>query len=146
MNRLDHPSGAAGTGGPRREAARSRTGPAPVKSRGFTLVEVLVALAIVAIALLAGMQATTALTRNALRQSSVLLAHVCAENELVRARLSRQLPGVGETTIRCEQAGQNFDVVLNVLPTPNPNFRRLDAQVFEASSPVLRLSTVIGRF
>jgi len=52
-------------------AGRSRSG-------GFTLIEILVALAIVAIALAAGLQATTALTSNALRQSSVLLAHLCA--------------------------------------------------------------------
>lgn len=104
------------------------------------------ALAIVAIALLAGLKATTALTNNAMRQSSVLLAHVCAENEMVRVRLSRQMPGVGETTVACAQGGQNFNVVVNVLPTPNPSFRRVDAQVFEDSSPVLRLSTVVGRW
>ncbi|OZA53984.1 MAG: type II secretion system protein GspI, partial [Acidovorax sp. 17-64-282] len=48
--------------------------------RGFTLVEVLVALGIVAIALMAGLQATTALTRNAQRQSDIVLAQLCAEN------------------------------------------------------------------
>ena len=57
-------------------------------ARGFTLVEVLVALGIVAIALLAGLQATAALTRNAQRQSDVLLAQLCAENELVKVRLA----------------------------------------------------------
>ena len=63
--------------------------------RGFTLIEVLVALGIVAIALVAGLQATMALTNNAQRQSDVLLAKVCAENELVRLRLTRQFPGIG---------------------------------------------------
>ena len=73
--------------------------------RGFTLIEVLVALAIVAIALMAGLQATSALTRNAQRQSDVLLAHLCAENELVKVRLSKQMPSVGDSTQTCEQAG-----------------------------------------
>ena len=45
-----------------------------MRQRGFTLIEVLVALGIVAIALVAGLQATTALTNNALRQSDILLA------------------------------------------------------------------------
>jgi general secretion pathway protein I len=114
--------------------------------RGFTLIEVLVALAIVAIALAAGLQATSALTNNAQRQSSVLLAHICAENELVKARLSRQMPDIGESRVACEQAGRVLDVSVSVLPTPNPSFRRVDAQVFEASSPVLRLSTIVGRY
>jgi len=114
--------------------------------RGFTLIEVLVALGIVAIALTAGLQATTALTNNAMRQSDVLLAHVCAENELVKVRLARQMPGIGETETPCEQAGRNYTVRLAVLPTPNPSFRRVDAHVLEGQARVLRLSTIVGRY
>ena len=117
-----------------------------MKPRGFTLIEILVALAIVAIALAAGLQATTALTNNATRQSSVLLAHICAENELVKARLSKQMPDIGEASVNCVQAGRNFAVTVSVLPTPNPSFRRVDAQVFDEAAPVLRLSTVVGRY
>ena len=117
-----------------------------MRARGFTLVEVLVALAIVAIALTAGLQATSALTHNAQRQSSVLLAHLCAENELVKSRLSRQMPDIGESRAACEQAGRTFEVSVSVLPTPNPSFRRVDAQVFDGADAVLRLSTVVGRY
>lgn len=116
------------------------------RGSGFTLIEVLVALSIVAIALVAGMQATAALTNNAQRQADVLLGHVCAENELVRMRLSRQMPGVGDTEVACEQAGRVYQVRVTVAPTPNPSFRRVDAQVFDGGSPILRLSTVLGRF
>lgn len=118
----------------------------PRTSPGFTLVEVLVALGIVAIALAAGLRSTAALTSNAQRQSDVLLAQICAENELVKVRLSRQMPSVGDTTVPCEQAGKQFDVAVSVRPTPNPSFRRVDAQVMEGDSPVLRVSTVVGRF
>lgn len=122
--------------------ARRRRGAA----RGFTLVEVLVALGIVAIALMAGLQATSALTRNAARQTDVVLAHLCAENELSRVRLSSQMPSIGDTRVACEQAGRRYDVAVTVSPTPNPQFRRVDAQVFEAALPVLRLSTIVGRY
>jgi len=115
-------------------------------ARGFTLVEVLVALGIVAIALVAGMQATAALTNNAQRQGDVLLGHLCAENELGRLRLARQMPPVGDADVPCEQAGQAFVVRLTVAPTPNPNFRRADAQVLTGGAPILRLSTIIGRY
>lgn len=114
-------------------------------ARGFTLVEVLVALAIVAIALVAGTQATNALIRNAARQSEVLLAHVCAENALVAVRLSRQMPAIGDNVQGCEQGGERFDVTLVVRPTPNPSFRRVDASVQDSTGPVLRLSTIVGR-
>lgn len=120
--------------------------PSRLLPAGFTLIEVLVALAIVAIAMSAGLQATSALTRNALRQSSVLLAHLCAENELVKVRLSAQMPAIGDASVSCEQGGRNFAVTVSVLATPNPSFRRVDAQVFEEQAPILRISTVVGRF
>lgn len=114
--------------------------------RGFTLIEVLVALGIVAIALAAGVRSTGALTRNAERQSDLLLAQLCAENALVAVRLSKQMPAVGDNTTNCEQAGRNLGVTLSVRPTPNPNFLRVEAQVSERDATLLTLSTVVGRY
>jgi len=116
-----------------------------LRIQGFTLVEVLVALAIVGVALLAGLRATGALTLHAQRQSDVLLGQLCAENALHQIRLSRQMPGVGESSRECLQSDQSFTVVLNVQPTPNPNFVRVDALVRNADAPVLRISTIVGR-
>ncbi len=113
---------------------------------GFTLIEVLVALSIVAIALTAGLQATAALTNNAARQSDVLLAQLCAENELIKTRLSRQMPGVGDTSSTCEQSGRSLQVTLSVRPTPNPEFRRVEAQVSDGNTPILQLATVVTRY
>lgn len=120
------------------------------RPRGFTLIEVMVALAVVAIALLAGIQASNALVRTAERQDVQWLAQVCAENELARLRLSRQLPDTGETESTCDQLGRAFRVRLRVQPTPNPNFRRVDADVETLDDAdtvrLLTLSTVTGRF
>jgi general secretion pathway protein I len=114
------------------------------------LIEVLVALGIVAIALMAGLRATDALTRNASRQSTQWLAQICAENEFSRLRLSRQVPPLGESSMSCLQAGLSLQVNLSVQVTPNPNFRRVDARVVQIegqnSTPLLQLSTVMGRY
>ena len=114
-------------------------------SQGFTLIEVLVALSIVAVALLAGLKATGALARNAERQTLALLAQICAENELGRLRLQRRLPGSGVQEVDCPQAQYRLQVRMEVVNTPNPNFQRVDAQVHHATQQVLQLSTVVGR-
>lgn len=116
------------------------------RALGFTLVEVMVALAIVAISLMAGLLASAALTRHAQRQSDMLLAQLCAENELVKIRLLKQMPDVGDSNVACEQAGRSLTVALVVRPTPNPNFRRVDARVLDGDAPIWRLTTVVGRY
>ncbi len=113
---------------------------------GFTLIEVLVALAIVAITLLSGLKVSGALTRNAQRQTDVMLAQICADNVLHQLRLSQQFPSVGNTRVACPQVERNFDVALTVRTTPNPAFRRVDAQVWDGSTPVLNITTVLGRY
>jgi general secretion pathway protein I len=114
--------------------------------RGFTLIEVLVALAIAAVTLIAGLRASATMTRSTERQSNRVLAQLCAENALVQYRLGRQLPDVGDTAQECTQAGQVFELRLLVQPTPNPNFRRIEARVALDGSPLLLLSTVMGRY
>jgi general secretion pathway protein I len=114
---------------------------------GFTLIEVLVALAIVAVALGAGIQAAAALSNNTQRMIDVAAAQWCADNELANLKLARQFPSIGDTEFGCTQLGREYKGQLSVRPTPNPNFRRVDANIADAQDqPLLRLSTILGRY
>ena len=115
--------------------------------RGFTLIEVLVALVIVAVTLGAGVKAAGALLNNAQRLSEVTEAQWCADNELTGLRLAKLYPGVGDSTFSCEQLGRTYNGTFQVRPTPNPNFRRVDAVMTnESGQPVITLSTIVPRY
>jgi general secretion pathway protein I len=130
-----------------RPVGRDRAPGLQRRADGFTLVEVLVALGMVSVALVAGLSSSMMLTRYAERQTEVLLAQFCAQNTLAALRLARQLPPSGDSLSSCEQAGRNFEVGLSVQSTANTDFRRVRAQVRPgADAPVLlRLDSVIGR-
>ena len=114
--------------------------------RGFTLIEVLVAMTIVAVTLSAGIKAAGALTNNAQRMVEVTAAQWCAENQLVAFKLTSHFPDVGDAEFGCEQLGSIYRGKLVVRPTPNPNFRRVDAEMMtEDGRPILTLSTIRPR-
>ena len=116
-----------------------------MRHRGFTLIEVLVALAIVAVTLGAGIKAATALTDNAQRLTEVSAAQWCADNRLTGIKLARQWPDIGEAEFSCEQLGRSYPGRLVVRTTPNPNFRRVDAVIQDAQGyTLLTLSTIVG--
>ncbi len=116
------------------------------RSQGFTLLEVLVALAVTAIALAAGLRAAGVLTDNAERLNQVLVAQWCADNQLIEQRLLRNFPGVGDSDFTCEQLGVTYSGKLITRPTPNPGFRRVDAVISDAQGQFLvSLSTVLAR-
>lgn len=128
-----------------RLACPSRAARAAARARGFTLLEVLVALAVVAIALLAAMRAAGNIGDDAQRYRLSVLAAQCAENFLVDQRLSKTFLPIGQSTSTCTQAGVPFTVAVDVLPTPNPNFRRVQVQVRDASGwSAWRVVTIIG--
>jgi len=103
------------------------------RTNGFTLVEVLVALAIVSIALLAALRTAGLGTIHSGEQRDRMLAGWVAENRLAehRARGAWLPTGIARGTEL--QGGSEFSWREEVIATPNPAFRRLD--VFVYASP-----------
>ena len=117
----------------------------PGGDHGFTLLEVLVAVAIVATALAAGSRAASTVIDASARLSNVVLAQWCADNQLTDLRLTHTFPNVGTEPFTCNQAGLSFKGTLKTQATPNPGFRRVDAIVSDGDNHALvTISTVIG--
>jgi general secretion pathway protein I len=100
---------------------------------GFTLVEALVALAIISVALISAMHVAAQSTANVGELRSRLLAGWVAENILAehRARGDWLAPGIYRG--RQHEGGLEFAWRQEVVTTPNPAFRRIDIFVSHVS-------------
>ena len=122
------------------------------KSRGFTLVEIMIALAIFAIV-------SAALIRNAsmtVHQTSLVrdrtLAWWVAENHLNEMRfLPRDddaFPSIGSDRISVRMARRDWELLVQVTQTENINMRRIEISVYkdvEPDAPLIILSGFLGK-
>lgn len=102
---------------------------------GFTLIEVLIALAVIAVALLA-LTRTAGLQVHgfdALRERT--LAGWVAANALTETRLANRFPPTGRSDGRMQLAGRDWRWQREVQATPNPDIRRIDIRVFLGDAP-----------
>lgn len=108
---------------------------------GFTLLETLVALAIVALALTAATRAMggTAAAAGSLREHT--LAAWVAENRLAELRAGQIWPSVGQRRGESPMGGQRYRWTETVSGTPNPLFRRVKIEVHATDGPPLASMT-----
>jgi general secretion pathway protein I len=104
---------------------------------GFTLLEVLVALAIVSIALVACMRALSVSANGTQAMQERSLALQAAENSLAELRLLRSFPAPGRTTQACTQGPLDLTCELEFQATVNGNFRLAIVRARQGQGPVL---------
>jgi general secretion pathway protein I len=116
-----------------------------VKRSGFTLIEVLVALAIAAVGLAAVLSVVTNSSRNAIYLHDKTFATWIGLNHLTEVRFSGTMPSVDRTDGELDYAGQHWKWQQTVTQTEVPGMRRLDVSVrFADSADDAWLATVTG--
>jgi general secretion pathway protein I len=102
---------------------------------GFTLIEILVAVAILAVALAATTRAASLATDGSLETRHRLLATWAAQNRVAELRARRIFPAAASTRVATEQGGLALVIDETVSDTPNPSMRRVDLAVGDARDP-----------
>ncbi|AOY92438.1 type II secretion system protein GspI [Cupriavidus sp. USMAA2-4] len=108
--------------------------PARQARRGFTLIEVLVALTILAVALTAAMRAMGSMIEAGSALQNRMLAEWSAENHLANLRLTKAWPEPGTRGYDCPQGGVALYCEETVSGTPNPFFRRVEIAVYPSAA------------
>ena len=104
------------------------------RERGFTLIEVLVALAIIAVAMGAALRATGVMAANNRALQDKTLALLAAQNALTQLRLEQALPRAGTQMVPCPQGGLALQCELVFTNSMNRSFRQVAVKVHDAAS------------
>ncbi|MCB2250299.1 type II secretion system minor pseudopilin GspI [Pseudomonas chlororaphis] len=126
---------------------RQPTSGAPARQQGFTLIEVLVALAIIAVAMSAAVRVAGLMTQSngLLRDKSIAL--LAAQSHLAQLRLEGRLPP-GSKSLECDQGRLKLRCEQTIGPSPDPRLARVSVQVLDRSReapPLARLDTLLAR-
>lgn len=115
-----------------------------MRQRGFTLLEVLVALAVLAIALAAAIKAISSHVSNESYLKERSFAHWVAMNKVAELRASGQWPNSGEFNGNATMGGEEFRWTIKVTEFQGGDVRRLDVRVATQAQPKQPLTTLIA--
>ncbi len=112
--------------------------------RGFTLIEVLAALVIVGLGMLAVIEAISQTINNAdyIRQKTI--AHWVAMNKLTEFRLSNAAPKNGESDAYINMAGSTWHWRMTISETDVKSMQRIDIHVSPKDSDSNSIASVYG--
>ncbi len=113
-------------------------------THGFTLLEVLIALAVLAIGMIAVIGTAGSSTRTAAELKSETFAHWVAMNELSSLRLTAGWPDTGTQKGHAEMAGQRWNWKAEIKTTSDPDLLRVDIDVSNAASPDAVVTSLTG--
>lgn len=111
--------------------------------RGFTLVEVLVALAIFSLAAMALLRLQGAALTTAARLDDKTVAAIVAQNRAIEVQVSAQAPTFGSTAGTESNGGRQWQWTQDVMRTPDPRLQRIEIKVAGDDGSTAAMLTVV---
>lgn len=105
------------------------------RTAGFTLIEVLVALIVVGLGMLAVIQTVSQTANNTSYIREKTIAHWIAMNQLTRVRLEPNAPPIDKSSDEVEMAGRDWRWTMEVKQTPIESIRRIEVSVRPSEAP-----------
>jgi len=115
-----------------------------MKAKGFTLLEVLVALFVAAVTLTAASKAVSTAVDGMAASRDHTLALWLAENRLADIQSQGRLPAAGQAEGQADEGGLALVWHQEVSATPNPRFRLVRVSVAAAARPGYELAHLSG--
>jgi len=115
-----------------------------VGSRGFTLLEVLIALLVLALALVALARTAALQVENLAELRERTLADWLAQQVLAETRLANALPNPARSSGQRRYGGRDWHWELEIQATQVPTIRRLDVHVATAAAPAQPVASLTG--
>ena len=122
-------------------------------NKGFTLIEVIIALSIVAIVSTTVFKSVTESVIQSRGLKERVVAQWIAENEIAKIHMlsSREeyFPAIGTERFAKTMVGQTWQIEVRVLDTENPLMRRIEVTVFQDSNlevAATQLISFMGRY
>jgi general secretion pathway protein I len=114
------------------------------RPHGFTLLEVLIALVVVALAMVALVRASGMASDALMREREVTLATWVASNVITDTRNQAGFPAVGQRSGRMLMGEQEWSWSLAIQGTDDPAMRRLEVRVFADSAREQGVTSLVG--
>jgi len=120
------------------------------RQKAFTLIEVLVAMAVLTLSLLAAIKVASEVTTSAIHMQEKTLAQWVAMNKVAEARLQKNWPAIGRSNGDIEYADRSWHWQMEVKSTPDNSVRKVEVGVLpesdkDAETPTVLITAFLGK-
>jgi general secretion pathway protein I len=116
---------------------------ARIRQHGFTLIEVLIAMVVLSMGLMAVIKVVSEVSTSAIQLQDKTYAQWVGLNKVAEMRLQTTWPATGKSDGTSDMADRTWHWTMEIKDTPNKDIRQLDVSVNPESEKDAKVATVV---